>query len=204
MRGVFDNSGAMGKEFHLLRTLGIEVRKVLAMLLADVRNDAYRRSDDRLQAIHLSGKRDACLEDSQRLLISQTWLMAERCELPDGQRDTNLRVVGFGRTDDAVVVLQQFVEPLLDHGLAVGAGDAYHGYIEERTDVGCEALESGKTIVHADDDGVRALRAFRALADDEHPHALLIELGDILCTVVLRRTQSEEQRFGRLGRLQRA
>ena len=159
VRGVFYHHRTMGKEFHLLCTLGFQVGKVFAMLLADVRDNAYRRTNDRLQPLHLAGHGYTCLEDCQRwLCISQVWLLQQTCQPPHTERHTNLRVVRFGRTDNAVVIFQQFVEPLFDNSLAVRAGYTNHRAGELRTHIGCQALECHKRIIHDKQDGISRLR----------------------------------------------
>ncbi len=97
VRGVFDHHRTMGKEAHLLRTLCLQRREVLAMLGTDIGNDAYRWADDAFKPCHLARLGDTCLEDSQVGLL---------VHLPNGQRHTNLRVVRLRRAGNGIVLAQ--------------------------------------------------------------------------------------------------
>ena len=67
---------------------------------------------------HLARLTDARLEDGHLGLLA---------EEPDRQRHAYLRVKGARRAHDLLRRQQQLVEPLLDHRLAIAAGDADHG-----------------------------------------------------------------------------
>ena len=77
--------------------------------------------DDALQGTHLTRFGDAGLEEGQLVAL---------LHLPDGEWDAYLRVVAAGGAHDASVGAEQLMEPLLDDGLAVAAGDAHHGDVE--------------------------------------------------------------------------
>ena len=97
VRRVFNHHGTVGKQAHFLCPFRLQRREVLAMLGADIGDDAYRRTDDAFQACHLARLRDTCLEDGEVGLL---------VHLPNRQRHTYLRVVRFGRAGDGIVLAQ--------------------------------------------------------------------------------------------------
>ena len=120
VRGVFDYLLAMREEFHFLSPFGFKVREVLAMLLANIRNNAKCRTNDRFESLHLTRHRYTSLKDSE---------LGIGIHLPNRQRHAYLGVIRLRRAHNAVVILQELIEPLFDHGLAVGACDADDGDI---------------------------------------------------------------------------
>ena len=90
---------------------------------SDVGQDADGRLDDGLQRPHFARLGNACLKDGQLVVFAH---------LPHGQGHADLRVVAARRADDAPVVAQQLVEPLLHHRLAVAARNAHYRDAELR------------------------------------------------------------------------
>ena len=95
--------------------------EVLLVGLADVRKDAYGRTDDLLQGRHLVRFGDTSFKDAQLMRL---------VDLPHRQWHTHLRVIAFGTTDDVVLRTKQLSQPFFDDGLAVASGDANNGNSE--------------------------------------------------------------------------
>ena len=99
-------------------------------------------------------------------------------KFPYAERHSDLGVVGLRRADDAIVVLEELVEPFLDDGLAVGAGNTDDGTLELPAHISCQVLQG-----------------LYGIAGNEGLYALLTKFGYILGAVVAVGSDSEEKHF---------
>ncbi len=100
--------------------------------------------DDVVQGRHLPGQTDACLKDGHTAALVQQ---------PYRQRHTDLRVVAARGTGDAPTP-ENLVQPLLHHGLAIGARDAYHGDVELVTMPLRQSLQGHQRVLHQQEVGI--------------------------------------------------
>ena len=63
VRRVFYHALRVNEQFHLLRPFGFQRGEILVVLMTDIGYHAYRRTDNPLQFLHLSGLTDTCLEN---------------------------------------------------------------------------------------------------------------------------------------------
>ena len=94
-----------------------------------------------------------------------------------------------------MVLGEGLIEPLLDHGLAVAARDAYHGDSEALAMACGQLLEGSKRVANDQERGVGivCLPTIGNLGDNEATYATLIEFGDIVLPVIARGAQGKEQ-----------
>ena len=166
----------VNEEFHLLCAFLLERSEVLVVLVADIGDHAYRRTDDAFEFLHLPRLRDTRFEDRQNRSFDFRLSTFDSFQLPHTQRHADLRIIGLRRTDDGVVVFEQLVEPLFDNGLAVGTGDADNRTVELLADVCRQRLQ----------------RRY-GVALHERLYAFLTKFGDVSRPVVRRCTDGEEE-----------
>lgn len=94
-----------------------------------------------------------------------------------------------------MVLGEGLIEPLLDHGLAIAARDAYHGDSEALAMACGQLLEGSKRVANDQERGVGivCLPTIGNLGDNEATYATLIEFGDIVLPVIARGAQGKEQ-----------
>ena len=174
--GGIDKHLAVSEELQFLGHLLLAGEEILVVSLTDIGEDTNGGLDDFLQFIHLAGLGDTSLENRHVMLGA---------ELPDGEGDTNLRVIAAGARHDTVVGRQKLLNPVLDDGLAIASCDAHHRNAELAAMIGGEALESLENVVDMPHVGLGQ----REIAVDRHnevAHTLLIEaLGIAGATVAL-------------------
>ena len=191
--GAVDHRLGVVHQFEFLHTLLLHRAEVLLMGGAEAGEHADGGLDDVAQGVHLARLGDARLEDTDlRLLIEQ----------PDGEGHADLRVVTAGRADDLLRGQQQLIEPLLDHRLAVGAGDADHGHVELVAMTLSQPLQGGQRRGHHQEVGILHPREFIAAVglqalglDHVVAHASPIEVDDVAMAVVAGGREGEEQRL---------
>ena len=180
VRRVLDHCLRVNEESHLLFAFLLERSEVLVVLVADIGDHAYCRTDDALKLLHLPGLTDSRFEDRQNRSFDFRLSTFDSFQLPHAQRHADLRVIGLRRTDDGIVVFEQLVEPLFDNGLAVRTGDADDRTVEQLADV-CR----------------QRLQCRYGIALHERLYAFLTQFGDVSRSVVRRRMDGEEE--GLLG-----
>ena len=132
---------------------------------------------DVAQGEHLAGLTDACLEYAHLCLLVHK---------PYGQGHTNLRIVTPRTACNEHSGREQLVQPLLDHGLAIGAGYANYGYIEFITMAFGQALQSLQRIDHLQEIGFRIVRriAFRHLRHYKVSYTSAVQFRYVVVTVI--------------------
>ena len=115
------------------------------MGLTDHGEHAERGTDDVVEDLHLAGLADTGLEDSH---------LGLGVEEPKGEGHADLRIVAAGGSCHDVVHGEGLIEPLLDHGLAIAARDAYHGDGEALTMACGQLLEGSKRVANDQEGGV--------------------------------------------------
>ena len=172
--GTVDHGPRVVHQFHLLHALLLHRTEVLLMSSTQAGEHADGGLDDIAQSIHLSWLTDAGFEDAQlRLFVEQ----------PYGEGDADLRIVTAGRAHDALRGQEQLIEPLLDHRLAIGAGNAHHGDIELVAMAFGQSLQGCECRWHLQVVGI-CLDMFGQMVDYEIAHAPAIEVVDIAMAVV--------------------
>ena len=126
--GTIDDALTVVQDFGLFLSLLLHGFKSVVVLTAQVSDNAYGGANHRLQVVHLVDGRDARLDNRQVGIV---------VDVPQRQGHTDLGIVAAGRPHDAVIVLEQLVQPLLDSGLATAARDADDRQLAETAAVEC-------------------------------------------------------------------
>ena len=66
MRRVFHYHRTTAKQLHLLLALLLQRIEILVMLVADIRDNAYVRTNNRFQSLHLARLTDSCLKNRKK------------------------------------------------------------------------------------------------------------------------------------------
>ena len=137
VRLVLNDYGATPEQAHLLGAFLLQGLKLRRTLRTNKGHHADGRTDNLLQFIHFARSRNSGLKDTQFGIL---------VHLPYGERHTYLRVIRTGRARDAEVIFEQFVQPLLHHGLAMRAGDGDNRTVAFLPFVGGERLKGGDAV----------------------------------------------------------
>ena len=174
--------GAVLEQEHLLRALLLHRVEVLLMCRTQASEDTYRGLYDALQGLHLTWLTDTSLEDGHLAVLVQC---------PHAQRHAYLRVVTARRARYGHVGREHLVEPLLDHGLAVAARNAYDGDVELFSVALGKALQGRKGVGHQE------LHCSRQIllqgTDHEGTHATVVEVLNVAVAVATFRADGKEQ-----------
>ena len=162
------------------------------MLTAQVSDNAYGGANHRLQVVHLVDGRDARLDNRQVGIV---------VDVPQRQGHTDLGIVAAGRPHDAVIVLEQLVQPLLDSGLATAARDTDDRQLAETTAMECrQCLQGVERRFHGNEVGSGALGGSEIIAgNDKITHSLVIQVRDVIVSVICLGAQGKEYRLFGLG-----
>ena len=144
--------------------------------------------DDIPESHHLTRLADASLEDSHfRLFIKQ----------PHGERHPDLGIIAAGRAHNLLRRQEQLIEPLFDHRLTIGAGDAYNRHIKLIAMTLCQTLKSSQRMGHTQEISFRkaGLVMLRHLFNDKMMHPATVEVVDITMAIITLGFQRKEQSF---------
>ena len=183
---MVDEFVGVSKEFEFLDGLLGLVLEKLGVSHADVGENADVRTDDVRKMLHLVRFGNAGLEDGEVVMLGDT---------PYGQGHADLGVVAVRALDDGEVIVEQYGEPFLDDGFAVGAGDADDGEVEMLAVVLGEGLQGGERVVHNQEVGAGVKIGASGVGHHEVAYAVLQELGDEPVSVVLGSLEGEEERL---------
>ena len=190
--GAIDDALAAVQDLGFFLSLLLHGFKSVIVLAAQVGDDAYGGTDHRMQIIHLVDGRNACLDNRQVGIV---------VDVPQRQGHTDLGIVAAGRPHDAVIVLEQLVQPLLDSGLATAARDADDRQLAETTAMKCrQCLQGVERRFHGNEVGSGALGGSEIIAgNDKITHALVIQVGDVIVSIICLGAQGKEYRLFGLG-----
>ena len=187
---VVDDLRRAARQCHLLEALLFEVQEVFLMGVADRGEDHHVGADDTLEALHLTGFRDAGLEDGQLFVA---------LEHQHRKGHTQLRVVALGRAVALHPRGELLGQPLLDDGLAVRARDAHDRTAETGPVVGSQRLQRVDGILHHD--VAAPLGRLDGALDQKGAHAPPAHLPDVVVRIVVGAPHGHEHRTrGQLAR----
>ena len=154
------------------------------MRLSHTGQNAYSRSYNRLEFLHLIRLGNTGLEDSQSVLL---------VHFPDRKRYTDLRIITSGRTDDIKLIMQQLIQKLFYNGFPVASRNTDHRNLKTLAMINRQFLQRFQDILHQQEVGVchrlklRKHPAYYKITDPQ-----LIQIGNIPMPVVRLCRQSKE------------
>ena len=120
-------------------------------------------------------------------------------QLPDAERNTDLRVKAFRASDNMMFFVQQLIKPLLHNGFTIASCNANNRISEVTTVKRCQLLKCPETILHLDDVAANELPQFYfARADNKIPDSFFIGIADVPVTIIMASLQSEKNRVNGL------
>ena len=185
--GIVDDNITIAEKVQFFDELLLLRLETCIVGCAYIGKNTDSRFDDGFEFLHLTRLADTCFEDGKITIL---------VELPNAQRNTDLRIIASRRTNDIAERTQQLIKPFLDDGLSIGAGNADDRDVGKLTSMCCsEFLEGIEGVGHHKEPsfGTGVTKFLVTFGDDKGPHPLVVELRNITMSIALRGLDSKEE-----------